>query len=298
MKKSELTKKIILISVIFLIAVVANIFTTVMLKDDVRNGIWVKGDSMNAVDLDTLSKNGFENIFLHSSAVERFGQENVTNWIKKANSKNMKVHIWVQCFYSNNQWVNPINVSAENFNYPYFNSKVEEIEKYSEIEGLSGIQLDYIRYPGNAHEYDFSYGITGTNAITKFVSMVSNNLKDKSLTLSITLMPEREGKKYYGQDAWILSYYVDAVVPMAYAGNYKEDANWIKNIASYFKGEAMWSKVCMGLQVYESDSNITTLPVNVLKEHFQAALDGGADGVALFTYELMKNWFDLRELSS
>ena len=297
MKKSELIKKIILISVIFLMAVVASMFTTMMLKDDVRNGIWVKGDSMNDVDLDKLSQNGFENIFLHSSAVERFGEENVSSWIKKANSKNINVHIWVQCFYANNQWVNPINVSAENFNYPYFNSKVEEIERYSKIEGLSGIQLDYIRYPGNAYEYDFSHGITGANAITKFVSMVSNNLKDKDLTLSITLMPEREGKKYYGQDAWTLSYYVDAVVPMAYAGNYGEDANWIKNIASYFKREAMWSKVCMGIQVYESDWNISTLPANVLKEHSQAALDGGADGVALFTYELIRDWFDLRELS-
>ena len=297
MKKTELIKKTILILVIFTLAVVASIFTTTMLKDDVRNGIWVKGESMYNVDLDTLSENGVENIFLHSSAVDRFGEEEVASWIKKANSKNINVHIWVQCFYKNNHWVNPINVSTKNFDYAFFNSKVEEIEKYSEIEGLSGIQLDYIRYPGNAYEYDFSHGITGTGAVTKFVSMVSNKLKDKDLTLSITLMPERGGKTYYGQDAWTLSYYVDAVVPMAYAGNYGQDASWIKNTASYFQREAMWSKVCIGIQVYDSDSNVTTLPVEVLKENSQAALDGGADGIALFPWELMRNWFDLRDLN-
>lgn len=295
MKRSELIKKAILITVIFSIAVAANLYITVMFKDDVSNGIWVKGEHMNDVDLETLSNNGIENIFLHSSAVDRFGEKNVSAWIEKANSKNISVHIWVQCFY-NKTWINPINTTSENFNYPFFNSKVEEIERYSEIPGVSGIQLDYIRYPGNAYKYDYSYGITGTNAITKFVSMVSDKLKDKDITLSITLMPERDGEKYYGQDAWTLSYYVDAVVPMAYAGNYGQDATWIENIASYFKGKAIWSKVCIGLQTYDSDSNVTSLPASKLKEKSQAALDGGADGVALFNWELMENWFNLTKL--
>lgn len=297
MKKSEIIKKVVLITIIFGVAVAANLYINVMFKDDVRNGIWVRGENMNNVDLDKLSNNGIENIFLHSSAVDRFGEKNVSSWIKKANSKNIKVHIWVQCFHQDKEWINPINTTTENFNYPYFNSKIEEIEKYSEILGVSGIQLDYIRYPGNAYKYDYSFGITGTDAITKFVSMVSNKLKDKDITLSITLMPEREGKRYYGQDAWTLSYYVDAVVPMAYAGNYGQDASWIKDISSYFKGKAMWSKVCIGIQTYDSDSNITSLPASKLKENSQAALDGGADSVALFNWELMKNWFDLRELT-
>jgi len=297
MKKNEIIKKAILILIIFSLAVVANLFITVSLKDDVRNGIWVRGEDMYNVNLDTLSNNGIENIFLHSGAVDRFGEEKVSSWIKEANAKNMKVHIWVQCFHYNGTWINPINTTTKDFNYPFFNSKVEEIEKYTEIPGVSGIQLDYIRYPGNAYKYDYSFGISSTNAITKFVSMVSNKLKDKDITLSITLMPERNGKKYYGQDAWTLSYYVDAVVPMAYAGNYGQDAGWIKNTASYFKGEAIWSKVCIGIQTYESDSNITPLSGIKMKENSQAALDGGADGVALFNWELMKNWFNLTELN-
>ena len=297
MKINKITPKhVILIITIFLIAIVLNISFNVMLKDDVRNGIWVKGNHMNDVDLDTLSENGIENIFLHSSAVDRYGEKNVSAWIKKANNKNIKVHIWVQCFY-NKTWINPIDTNKKDFNYPYFNQKIGQIEKLADIDGVSGIQLDYIRYPGNAYEYNYPNGITSTNAITKFVSMVSEKVKSKDKTLSVTVMPERQGKKYYGQDSWALSQHVDAIVPMAYTGNYNENATWIKDITSYFKSEAMWSKVCVGIQTYRSDKNETPLPAKEIKENSQAALDGGADGVALFTWELMKNWFDMRELS-
>lgn len=297
MKRSELIKKAILIIIIFSIAIVASIFTTVMFKDDVGNGVWVQGENMNKVNLDALSNHGIKNIFLHSSAVDRFGEKNVSNWIKKANAKDIKVHIWVQSFRDGNKWVNPINTTTKTFNFPYFDSKVEEIEKYSEIPGVSGIQLDYLRYPGNAYKYDYPNGITSTNAINKFVSMVSDKIKDKNITLSITVMPEREDKKYYGQDIWTLSYYADAIIPMAYAGNYNQDSSWVKSIATYFKKEAMWSKVCIGIQTYDSDTNLTSLPASKIKENAQAALNGGADSIALFNWEMMKNWFNLRELS-
>ncbi|MBZ9571051.1 putative glycoside hydrolase [Methanobrevibacter sp. TMH8] len=297
MKRSELIKKAILIIIIFSIAIVASIFTTVMFKDDVGNGVWVQGENMNKVNLDALSNNGIKNIFLHSSAVDRFGEKNVSNWIKKANAKDIKVHIWVQSFRDGNKWVNPINTTTKTFNFPYFDSKVEEIEKYSEIPGVSGIQLDYLRYPGNAYKYDYPNGITSTNAINKFVSMVSDKIKDKNITLSITVMPEREDEKYYGQDIWTLSYYADAIIPMAYAGNYNQNSSWVKSIATYFKKEAMWSKVCIGIQTYDSDTNLTSLPASKIKENAQAALNGGADSIALFNWEMMKNWFNLRELS-
>jgi hypothetical protein len=297
LKELKINKKyiILIIIAILLIAIVLSIFSIVMLKDDVKNAIWVKGYHMNDVDLDTLSDNGIENIFLHSSAVSLYGEDNVSAWIKKANDKNIKVHLWVQCFY-NETWVNPIDTEKKDFNYPYFDQKIEEIDRLSNIPGVSGIHLDYIRYPGNAYEYDYPNGVNSANAITKFVSMASDKVKGKGLTLSATVMPEREGKKYYGQDVWKMSWYVDAIVPMAYVGNYNEDAAWIKDISSYFKTAAMWSKVCIGIQTYSGDNNETPLPAQDIKENCQAAMDGGADGVGLFTWELMKNWFDLREL--
>jgi len=292
-KLQNLSKRqIAIILIIFVIAILLASFTfNRMAKDNIEAGIWVKGNHMNDVDLDTLSKYGITDVFLHSSAVDIYGEKNVTNWIKKANSKNIKVHIWVQCFYDKG-WINPINTTTKEFNYPYFNKKLEKIEKLAAIDGVGGIQLDYIRYPGNAYEYSYSNEVTASNAITKFVAMVSENLDD-NLTLSVTVMPEREGSKYYGQDHHALSWYVDVVVPMAYSGNYNENSIWIKNVASYFKQAAIWSNVCIGIQTYVSDVNQTSLPADQLHDNLQAALDGGADGIALFTWELMKNWLDL-----
>lgn len=295
-KVNKLSKKqIAIILIIFVIVILLASFTfNRMAKENIETGIWVKGNHMNDVDLDTLSKYGIKDIFLHSSAVDIYGEKNVTNWIKKANTKNIKVHLWVQCFYDKT-WVNPINTTTKDFNYPYFNKKIEKIEKLAAIDGVGGIQLDYIRYPGNAYEYSYPNGVTASNAITKFVAMVSEKLDD-NLTLSVTVMPEREGSKYYGQDPNALSWYADVIVPMAYAGNYNTSSSWIKDISSYFKQAAMWSNLCIGIQNYVSDTNQSSLPTNQLKDNSQAALDGGADGIAFFTWELMGNWFDLRSL--
>ena len=291
LNKKQIAIILIILAMAFLLATFAfNILT----KDNVETGIWVKGNHMNDVDLDTLSKYGIKDVFLHSSAVDIYGEKNVSNWIKKANSKNIKVHLWVQCFYDKT-WINPINTTTKNFNYPHFNKKINEIKKLSTIEGVGGIQLDYIRYPGNAYEYSYPNGVTASNAITKFVTMVSDELDD-NLTLSITVMPEKEGIKYYGQDIHALSWYADVIIPMAYSGNYNESFPWIKETSSYFKQTAIWSNVCIGIQVYVSDVNQTPLSGKELKNHCQVALDGGSDGVALFTWELMDNWFDLNSL--
>ena len=284
-----------LILIIFISALLLSSFVTVALKDSVNNAVWVQGKNMNDVDLDNLSKNGVQNIFIHSSAVDIFGEKNVSSWTKKANANGIKVHIWVQCFY-NGTWVNPIDTNKKDFNYDYFNAKIDQINKFAQIPGISGIQLDYIRYPGNAYEYNYPNGITSTNAVSKFVSMVSDSLKNKDVTLSATVMPEREDERYYGQDVRTLSQYVDVIIPMAYSGNYNQNSTWIKETASYFKSLAWWSKVTMGIQVYVSDDNETSLPVDTIKENSKAALDGGADGVALFNWELMNNWFNLNEI--
>ena len=294
-KLQSLSKKqIAIILLIFIILILSAFAVNRMAKDNIEAAIWVKGNHMNDIDVDILSKYGISDIFLHSSAVDIYGEKNVSNWIKEVNNKNIKVHLWVQCFYDKT-WVNPINTSAEDFNYPYFNKKINEIEKLAAIDGVGGIHLDYIRYPGDAYKYDYPNGITASNAVTKFIAMVSESLDD-SLTLSVTVMPEREGIKYYGQDHMALSWYVDVIVPMAYVGNYKEDSAWITTISSYFKQAAIWSNVCIGIQNYVSDDNQTSLSVEVLEENCQSAVDGGADGVALFTWELMGTWFDLNNI--
>ncbi|MDR3222369.1 MAG: putative glycoside hydrolase [Methanobrevibacter sp.] len=294
-------KQIIMIGIVLaIILVTAFLNLDLRERKHIKNGIWINGYGIGKVDLDVLAENGVKNIFLHESAVKRFGVSAVEKWIADAGDKNISVHLWVQCFY-NGTWINPIDTSKKDFNYPYFNKKVNEIENYASINGVKGIMLDYVRYPGDAYKYDYGWwgtGVNGHNAITKFVGMVDDKLRYTNKTLSITVMPERDdGSKFYGQNIAELAHHVDVIVPMAYTGNYKKNFTWIKEIATYYSEKSKPANTCIGIQDYVSDDNEQPLNVTELKINCQAAIDGGADGFALFSWELMKNWFDLRTLS-
>jgi hypothetical protein len=298
----KLNRKQMIIIGIVLSVIIISAFLNLDLRErkHVKNGIWVNGYGIGRVNLDTLAENGIKNIFLHESAVKRFGVPAVEKWVADAGSKNISVHLWIQCFY-NGTWINPIDTNKKDFNYIYFNKKISEIENYNSIKGIKGIMLDYVRYPGDAYKYDYGLwgtGVNGHNAITKFVTMVNDKLRYTNKTLSMTVMPERgDGAKYYGQDVSALSHHVDVIVPMAYTGNYKKDFKWIKEIAKYYSEKSKPANVCIGIQDYVSDANETPLNVTELKTNCQSALDGGADGIALFSWELMNNWFDLRTLN-
>jgi len=287
---------IIIVIAVVLVAIFSNI--DVRHREHIKNGIWVNGYNMNNVNLDTLSKNSIENIFLHETSVDRFGKENVEKWIKKAHAKNISVHIWVQCF-NNGTWVNPIDTKKKEFNYDYFNKKIAKIEEYCQIEGIDGIQLDYVRFPGDAYKYDYGWGVNGQNAITKFVTMVDDKIKYTNKTLSITIMPEKEDSiTYYGQDVGALCHHVDVVIPMVYAGNYNEGPQWIKETSKYYTEKASPTYVCIAIQDYNGDNDEQPLNISQLKINCQSALDGGADSIAIFNWELMTHWFNLKTLKT
>ncbi|MDR3063121.1 MAG: hypothetical protein LBU40_03155 [Methanobrevibacter sp.] len=291
----ELNRNHIIIFIVLLLIISSTVLLFALYnKDHIRNAVWINGRSMESVDFNQLSKNGVQNIFLNSNAVDLYGEKKVAKWVKEANEHGIKVHIWVKCFY-NGKWINPIDSKTKDFNYPFFKKKVAEIEWYTHIPGVSGIHLDYVRYPGDAYKYGYSDDITPSKAITKFVEMASKPVKDKDLTLSIAVMPEKEDKLNYGQDIKAISYYVDVIVPMIYMGNYKAGPKWINETTDYFKSNAGFANLCIGIQTYESDSNLTPIPKDKLRQICQGALDNGADGVALFSYGLI-DWFNLKTL--
>ena len=229
-------------------------------------GYWVFGSDMNKVNLTTLKKNGVTDLFLNYYAFEAHGETKVKTWIKKAKAQNINVHIWVQCFY-NGKWINPATASLT--------SKLNEIKKYTKIDGVYGIHLDYLRYPGNAYKTT-----NGATAITNFVKKVRS--QNPKIFLSCAVMPEKETKKYYGQDITALAKTVDCIVPMQYKGNYKSNTTWLKEITKFFVDSkaTIWS----GLQGYKSDNDTTLLSSSELLTDAKACLSAGAKGVVLFRY--------------
>jgi hypothetical protein len=168
----------------------------------------------------------------------------------------------------------------------------QRILSYTQIDGISGIHLDYIRYSGKAYN-----STNGTQAITNLVAKISAAVKtaNPSAILSAALMPETSSNAYYyGQDYPALGKYLDVLVPMIYKGNYNGNTAWIASVTKYISSHSNGKEVWAGIMTYKSDANPVPLGVNELLNDTQTALNNGATGYALFRYGnvLNNDFFD------
>jgi transglutaminase-like putative cysteine protease len=256
----------------------------------VHSGYWLYSADMNSVNLQELSSKGVTDIFLNFKAYETYGKSGVETWIYKANSNGIKVHMWVQAFYTKaTGWVNPLKDGKENTEY--FNQKINEVKTYASIKGLSGIHFDYLRYSGSGDNAAYKNS-GGTEAINSFVKQAVAAIKsvNSNLIVSCALMPETTSmERYYGQDYSTLSQYMDVVIPMVYKGNYGADASWITSTTKWYVDNSKGASVWTGLQTYKSDSDVTPLSLDTLNADITAAYNGGASGVVLFRYGVSNN---------
>ncbi|WP_295722844.1 Ig-like domain repeat protein [uncultured Methanobrevibacter sp.] len=250
-------------------------------------GVYLFGTNMKNINLKSVSSYHVGNIFLNYYAIEYWGLSEVKSFISKANSYGIKVHIWMQCFY-NGGWVNPSTCGDS-----YKQKIINEAVSYAKIQGIGGIHLDYLRYPGTAYQYSGA-----VEQITTFTKNLVNAVKavDKNLMISAAIMPETSSNAYYyGQDSSKLGNYLDVIMPMAYKGNYGQPSSWLKETASYFASHCGNAQIWLTLQSYRSDSDVTKLSVAELKKDSQNALDGGAKGVVFFRHQYT-NYFDMDTL--
>ena len=249
-----------------------------------NNGMWLFGRDMNSVNLETLKENGFKHVFLNFKAVELYGKSGVEEWIKTAKSYGVKVHLWMQVFYGAGNWQNPVKNGK--IDYDLINSKVKEAKSYAKIKGVAGVHFDYVRYPGNAHNYP-----NAVNAVNTFIKKATKAVHgvNKKLIVSAAVMPEPSGMKYYyGQDIKTMGKYLDAILPMVYKGNYHAGTKWIKWVTQTFAKQSKKAKIWTGLQTYRSDASLKKIPAKELMGDVRAAVYGGANGVILFRYGLYK----------
>ena len=250
------------------------------------NGYWVFGRDMYNTNLDTLKNAGVKQIFLNFAAFSTHGKTAVVNWIKQANQKGMKVHIWMQVFYKDGKWLYPVTKSGE-LQTSVINDRVKEAVKYAKVSGVSGIHFDYVRFPGNAYQYkNADYGV---NYFIKKATVEIHKV-NPNLIVSAALMPEPSSNVYYyGQKISSMSKYLDAVIPMVYKGNYRAGTSWIKSTTSTLAKQSYGAKIWTGLQSYKSDDNPVKLSASELLKDAKAAFDGGATGVVLFRFGLSPN---------
>lgn len=250
-----------------------------------NNGMWLFGRDMKSVNLETLQKNGFKHVFLNFKAVELYGKSGVEEWVKTAKSYGVKVHLWMQVFYGAGNWQNPVKNGK--INYDLINSKVDEAKGYAKIKGIAGVHFDYVRYPGNAHNYPNS--VKAINTFIKKATKAVHSI-NKKLIVSAAVMPEPSGMKYYyAQDIKTMGKYLDAILPMVYKGNYHAGTKWIKSVTKTFEKQSKKAKIWTGLQTYRSDASLKKIPAKELMGDVRAAVNGGANGVILFRYGLYSN---------
>jgi hypothetical protein len=256
-----------------------------------NNGMWLFGKDMKSVNLKKLQKNGFKHVFLNFKAIELYGKSGVEKWVKKAGKYGVKVHLWMQVFYSGGKWQNP--VSNGKVNYKLINAKVKEAKRYAKIKGIDGVHFDYVRYPGTAHNYP-----NAVKAVNTFVKKATKAVHkvNKKLIVSAAVMPEPSGMKYYyGQDIKTMGKYLDAILPMVYKGNYHAGRAWIKWVTQTFAKQSKKAKIWTGLQPYRSDESLKKIPASELMGDAQAAASGGANGIILFRHGLF-NFINFKEM--
>lgn len=242
------------------------------------HGYWVLSSSMYSLNLKKLKSKGTKQIFLHSYAINNYGRSAVSSWAKQANKYGMKVHIWVQVFYDG-KWVIPLKKDGS-INYGYMKKKVAEVVSYAKISGISGVHLDYVRFPGTAQNYGDS-----VDAVNYFVKKACSEVRKvkPNCIISAAVMPEPGMTEYYyGQDISTMSKYLDVIIPMAYKGNYVKKTSWITYVTKAFVLESNSAQIWTGIQAYKSDDNPKLLPSSELLKDAKAAKSGGAKGVVLF----------------
>lgn len=255
------------------------------------NSIWVQSKDFYNVNFDKLAESGIGNVFLHEATISQYGKSNVINWAKNAAKKGIKTHLWIQCFYANGKWINPIDTSKKTYNQAQFNKILSKIKTYSRMDYIGGIHLDYLRYPGTAYKYSYSNGVTGEKAITKFVSQAKSyvNKYNPNILLSAAVMPETSSDAYYyGQNIPKIGKYLDIITPMIYKGNYGMSNSWITSTTKWFVKNSGGARIWSGLQTYKSDNNPVSLSTGELYKDSSASIKGGADGLALFRWGLTK----------
>ncbi len=254
--------------------------------------LFVWSTSLSTIDPSYLASIGITDIYVY---VPRTGA-NLGSFVDKFAGSGIRVWAWIPCFVdSNGNWLvageSTINgIDAREW-------VKQQVSSIVSTYNVTGVLLDYCRYPGTANIHPNATAATAT--ITNFVADVRSLLDTKSaqrgsyIYLGVCVMPEcSQNAYYYGQSYEQLSQYADFLVPMIYKGNYGEDTAWIGSTTSYIVNHST-VPVIAAVQTYESDSNATPINGTELTNDVQTAVDNNASGYALFRYGLVSSYPDI-----
>lgn len=237
-------------------------------------GYWVRGEDISSINLSDLHNRGVTDLFVKSNVFKENEEKVCEEWFKKAIEKKIKVHIWIKCFYRNDNWIDPA-ISDTQF-------IIDEAVSFAKKFGVSGINLDYVRYHSNNLATE-----EGTKAISKFIQKAVKKIHEArpNCIVSAAILPEKDSL-VYGQDFSVFSDKLDLVLPMIYKGNYHKGTSWIKETAKWYFDKSKSAKILVGLLSYKSDNDVIPLEKSQLAKDIKAAIADRSKfgGVILFRW--------------
>lgn len=256
-----------------------------------KAALWVNYSSMNGVNLQVLADKGISDLLLHEYAFSKLGKNSVDEFIARAHSYGIKVHIWMQCFWWNDatKWRVPVidrkgSVPAS-YNQPLFDEIIARATGYLD-SNIDGLHLDYVRFGGTAGSHNWPEDdVTAVGAITEFCRQfsVAAKARKSKIILSAALMGETGLESSYGQKPSKMGQYLDILMPMAYIASYGYSDTQNVNVANWFKSNSGGAQVWHAIATYNAKE--TGLDSDSIYHDCANIINNSnADGIALFRY--------------
>lgn len=255
-------------------------------------GEWIENDGAVMKQMKAL---GYDHILLNFSAFENENKMQTTSkFLHLAAETGMMVHVWMQAFYNNGNWISPV-IDAENrYDQELFDRIVAEAQGYIQDFGAQGIHLDYIRFGGTAYKHNPSAEITGVGAVTECCRQVREGVDavGENIVLSAAMMAENQAAYYYGQNPAKMGKYVDVFMPMIYryhAYGVKDSDATCKSRSRLFT-TVTDRQVWAGITTYEYEGeSVKSLDADAIRADADLfANETDCCGLVLFRYALGK----------
>ena len=261
------------------------------------NAIWLWSTHMKEAPLQEWADKGIGHVILNEAAFWRtdlYTVDEVYAFAQECKKVGITPHVWFQCFARNKQWTFPVDEQTKTLKQESFDDMIKRAEGYIKA-GFEGVHLDYIRFCGNAHKFNFpETGLTGVGIVTECCKQMYTAVKaiNPDAIISAALMPEIDSEYRYGQRPSQMSQWLDVMMPMIYRYDYygeDKTTEWVAGLTKWFvenKGDA---QVWVGIQTYavnlEDKSPIPLSSEEILSE-CELIKGAGAEGVVLFRHGL------------
>lgn len=245
-----------------------------------RNNFYLIDIYLTPVDFTALKSNGVTDLIVRSANIGRYGEESFLNWVQKANSYGINVHIWVSVFKG--EVFYPPILSDGNPNYKLMNQVLAECKYFCVLPGIAGISLDFVRFSGDAYKYS-----NAVSTITNFVKDYSHTVKsiNPNLILSFAFIGRAgDGIYKYGQDVAAISKYVDVIIQLVYKSSIPGASHSLMSYYIKYCMDHSSVPVWASLLGYRADALKIPIPASELYSDAKMAKNTGAYGISVYCY--------------